>query len=213
MNRSQTIERVRMVADEIPGYDYGSPSTAKSPITLQEFEALKQSATFTKEDEHWLRVAGETLVDQTKELVGKWRDIIAKHPHLARYSQRQDGQKDQRYSETSGLRFQQWVLDTCLRPYDQDWLDYQQEMALRHTSVKKNTTDNAQSVPTIHLRHIIAFGAVITDPNILKPLLAKSGHGTAEVDRMHQAWSKSIWLQMALWTEPYTNPQLAPNEW
>ena len=84
MNRSQTIERVRMVADEIPGYDYGSPSTAKSPITLQEFEALKQSATFTKEDEHWLRVAGETLADQTKELVGKWRDIIAKHPHLAR---------------------------------------------------------------------------------------------------------------------------------
>ena len=127
MNQSQTIERVRMVADEIPGYDYGSPSTAKSPITLQEFEALKQSATFTKEDEHWLRVAGETLVDQTKELVGKWRDIIAKHPHLARYSQRQDGQKDQHYSETSGLRFQQWVLDTCLRPYDQDWLDYQQE--------------------------------------------------------------------------------------
>ena len=100
-----------------------------------------------------------------------------------------------------------------MRPYDQDWLDYQQEMALRHTSVKKNTTDNAQSVPTIHLRHIIAFGAVITDPNILKPLLAKSGHGTAEVDRMHQAWSKSIWLQMALWTEPYTNPQLAPHEW
>jgi len=153
MNRSQTIERVRMVADEIPGYDYGSPSTAKSPITLQEFEALKQSATFTKEDEHWLRVAGETLADQTKELVGKWRDIIAKHPHLARYSQRQDGQKDQHYSETSGLRFQQWVLDTCLRPYDQDWLDYQQEMALRHTSVKKNKTDDAQSVPTIHLSH------------------------------------------------------------
>jgi hypothetical protein len=28
------------------------------------------------------------------------------------------------------------VLDTCFRRNDQDWLNYQQEMALRHTSVK-----------------------------------------------------------------------------
>src|SRR5438477_11068285 len=213
MNRSQTMERGRMVADEIPGYDYGSPSTAKSPITLQEFEALKQSATFTKEDEHWLRVAGETLVDQTKELVGKWRDIIAKHPHLARYSQRTDGQKDAHYSETSGLRFQQWVLDTCLRPYDQDWLNYQQEIALRHTSVKKNKTDNAQSAPTIHLRDVVAFTGVINDPNIIKPFLSTKGHSATDVDKMYQAWCKSVLLQVALWTEPYTNSQVAPNEW
>ena len=213
MNRSQTMETVKMVADEIPGYDYGSPNVAKSPITLQEFELLKQSASFTEEDEHWLRMAGETLADQTKQLVGKWRDIIAKHPHLARYSQRPDGQKDAHYSERSGLRFQQWVLDTCLRPYDQDWLNYQQEMALRHTSLKKNKTDNVQSVPTIHLRHVIAFSAVLNDPNIIKPFLAKNGHSAAEVEKMHQAWSKSLWLQVALWSEPYTNAHLAPNEW
>ena len=97
---------------------------AKSPITLQEFEQLKRSATFTEEDEHWLRVAGDILADQTEELVGKWREVIAAQNHLARYSQKPDGEKDARYSERSGLRFQQWVLDTCLRPYDQDWLNY-----------------------------------------------------------------------------------------
>ena len=70
-----------------------------------------------------------------------------------------------------------------------------------------------ESAPTIHLRHIIAFGAVMSDPNIIKPFLSKKGNGAAEIDRMHQAWSKSIWLQMALWSEPYTNPKLAPNEW
>ena len=157
-------------------------------------------------------VAGEILSDQTEELVGKWRDVIAAHPHLARYSQGVGGQKDANYSERSGLRFQQWVLDTCLRPYDQDWLNYQQEMALRHTSLKKNKTDNAQSAPTIPLRHVIAFTAVLNDPNIIKPFLARKGHSPAEVERMHQAWSKSLWLQIALWTEPYTNPRLAPNE-
>jgi NAD(P)-dependent dehydrogenase (short-subunit alcohol dehydrogenase family) len=33
------------------------------------------------------------------------------------------------------------VLDTCLRPYDQDWINYQQEIALRYTSLKKNKID------------------------------------------------------------------------
>ena len=187
--------------------------TLQSPITMQEFEVMRQSAAFDEEDEQWLRVAGEVLADRAKALAGKWRDIIAAHPHLARYSQRPDGEKDPHYSETSGLRLQQWILDTCLRPYDQDWLNYQQEMALRHTSLKKNKTDNVQSVPTIHLRHVIAFTAILNDPNIIKPFLSKNSHSTTEVEKMHQAWSKSLWLQVALWSEPYTNQQLAPNEW
>ncbi len=213
MNCAGTIERPRMVADEIPGYDYGSPKAAKSPITTKRLEQLKQSSGFTKDDEHWLRVAGEVLVDQTKQLVEKWRAVISAHPHLTRYSQRPDGQKDPHYSQMSGLRFQQWVLDTCLRPYDQDWLNYQQEIALRHTSAKKNKTDNVQSTPTIHLRDVVAFTAVINDPNIIKPFLAAKGNSAADVDRMHQAWCKSVLLQIALWTEPYTNSQIAPNEW
>jgi len=207
------MERVKMVANEIPGYDYGSPSVAKSPITTQELEHLRQSAGFSAEDERWLRVAGEVLSNQTKGLVEKWRAVIAAHPHLAKYSQRLDGQKDAHYSETSGLRFQQWVLDTCLRPYDQDWLNYQQEIALRHTSVKKNKTDDAQSAPTIHLRDVVAFAAVINDPNVIKPFLAAKGHSSGEVEKMHQAWCKSVLLQVALWTEPYTDTELAPNEW
>ena len=59
-------QRFITVADEIPGYDYGSENVAKSPITLQEFEQLKHSATFTEEDEHWLYVAGDILADQLK---------------------------------------------------------------------------------------------------------------------------------------------------
>jgi hypothetical protein len=165
-----------LVADYLPGYDYGSANVARSPINVQELELLKQSAGFTAEDERWLRVAGAVLADRTKDLVEKWRAAIAAHPHLARYSQRPDGQNDPRYGEASGLRFQQWVLDTCLRPYDQDWLNYQQEMALRHTSLKKNKTDHVESVPAIHLRHLIAFNAVLGDPNIIKPFLAVRGH-------------------------------------
>jgi len=115
MDRSHTMEDPAMVANDISGYDYGSSKVAKSPITVKELEQLKESAGFTKEDEHWLQVAGEVLKDQTQQLVEKWRGVISAHPHLARYSLRPDGQKNPRYSEASGLRFQQWVLDTCLR--------------------------------------------------------------------------------------------------
>jgi Protoglobin len=212
MSETQTIEKPRFVADHIPGYEYGSPNAAKSPISVDELELLKQSAGFTADDERWLRMAGDVLTDQTKNLIEKWRAAIAARPHLARYSLRPDGQKDPRYADASGLRFQQWVLDTCRRPYDQDWLNDQQEMALRH-SVKKNKTDGVESAPAIQLRHVIAFNAVLSDPAIIKPFLAARGHSASNIEKMHQAWSKSLWLQAALWAEPYTNSQLAPDEW
>jgi hypothetical protein len=207
------MHTTKLVAKEIPGYNYGTADVAKSPITPQELEQLKRSSGFTEEDERWWRRAGDILASRTEALVNQWRAVISAHPHLARYSLRPDGQKDPHYSEASGLRFQQWVLDTCLRPYDQDWLNYQQEIALRHTSLKKNKTDHVESAPSIHLRDIVAFTAVINDPNILKPFLSAKGNTAEDVDKMHLAWCKSVLLQIALWTEPYTNTTLAPNEW
>jgi len=201
------------VAENIPGYTYGQPGVAKSPITPDELKLLKQSVGMTEEDERSLRVAGEVLSDRTEELVGKWRAIIAAHPHLAQYSKRLDGPTDPHYSGRSGLRFQQWILDTCLRPYDQEWLNYQQEIALRHTSLKKNKTDGVESIGHIPLRYVVTFAAVINDAHILKPLLVAKGHSAEEVDRMHRAWCKSVQLQMALWAEPYTDTKTAPNEW
>ena len=84
---------------------------------------------------------------------------------------------------------------------------------LRHTSVKKNKTDAVQSAPTIRLRDVVAFTAVIIDPTIIRPFLSAKGHSSEEVDKMHQAWCRSLLLQVALWTEPYTNSQIAPDEW
>jgi len=66
-----------------------------------------------------------------------WKaSVVSAHAHLAKYSLRPDGQKDPHYSDASGLRFQQWILDTCLRLCDQDWLNYRQEIALRQPSIR-----------------------------------------------------------------------------
>jgi len=197
----------RMVAEKIPGYTYETADAARSPISLKELEELKQSAGFTSEDERYLRAAGEVLASQTKPLIETWRGTIAKLPHLAKHSRDAEGKPIARYSENSGLRFQQWILDTCFRPYDQDWLNYQHEIALRHTAAQKNQTDGVESTPFIPLREVIAFTAVINDT--VKPFLANNGHSREDVERMHSAWCKSVALQTALWSLAYACPPFA----
>jgi hypothetical protein len=171
---------------------------------------MKISVGFTEEDERYLRLAGEVLGDQTKQVVEHWRShIIASIPHLARHSRSPEGKPLPDYLAASNQRFQQWVLDTCLRPYDQTWLDYQQEIALRHTSLKKNQVDGVQSTPHVPLRDIIAFIPVMNET--IKPYLAAKGHSPEEVEKMHLAWCKSLQLQISLWTGLYA--KLTPNEW
>jgi hypothetical protein len=194
----------------IPGYAYGAETVPKSFISLLELEQMKISVGFTRDDERYLRLAGEVLGDQTKQIVEHWRGgIIASIPHLARHSRSPEGNPLPNYSAASGQRFQQWILDTCQRPYDQTWLDYQQEIALRHTSLKKNQVDGVQSTPYVPLRDIIAFIPVMNET--IKPYLAAKGNSAEEVEKMHQAWCKSLQLQIALWTGLYT--KLTPNEW
>jgi hypothetical protein len=173
---------------------------------------LKASAGFTLEDEGFLRLAGEVLWDQTKQIVEYWRGrIIANTPHLARHSRTPEGAPIPEYLAKSNLRFQQWILDTCLKPYDEDWANYQQEIALRHMAPKKNQTDGVRSTPFVPFRDIIAFTAVMNES--IKPYLAAKGHSPELVERMHHAWCKSIQLQIALWAAPYTDGGKENSEW
>jgi hypothetical protein len=190
-------------AGEIPGYGYGAPDTARSPLSVEDLDLLKETVLFTEEDEHYLRMAGEVLEDQTEDVLDVWYDFVASHPHLVRYFSDAEGNADEEYLGRVRERFKQWILDTCERPYDQEWLDYQQEIALRHTRAKKNRTDGAQETPDyVPLRYLISFVYPITAT--MRPFLANKGHTDEEVEKMHQAWFKCVVLQVALWSQPYT---------
>ncbi|HTV15320.1 MAG TPA: protoglobin domain-containing protein [Acidobacteriaceae bacterium] len=203
---------MKKIADEIPGYTYGTAAVAKSPVSLEELESLRVSVGFTAEDEQFLRMAGEVLADQTKQIVEEWRGrIIAGIPHLARHSQTPEGDPIPFYLAQSNMRFEQWILDTCLRPYDQDWLDYQQEIALRHTRLKKNRTDGVRSTPQVPFRDIAAFIAVLNDS--IRPYLASKSNTAEDVEGMHRAWRKSLQLQLALWARPYLDLAKSSCEW
>ena len=117
---------------------------------------------------------------------------------------RKTGAPDKEYGEAVGKRFAQWVLDTARAQYDQQWLDYQYEIGLRHHRQKKNQTDHAHTAEHIKGRDLIAFAAATVAP--MRPYLEKGGHSPDVVLRMQEAWWKSMILQVTLWSQPYMNP-------
>ncbi|HEY1428392.1 MAG TPA: alpha/beta fold hydrolase [Candidatus Tumulicola sp.] len=192
-------------AKDLPGYNPGSPEVAKSPITMEELKKLKESCLFTDEDVIYLRLSFDVLKDQAEDLVEMWRGIIAQHQHLACYSwDRDTGEPDKEYGEAVGKRFAQWVLDTARAEYDEEWLDYQYEIGLRHHRTKKNQTDHAHTATHIRGRDVIGFAAATVAP--MRPYLEKGGHSADTVLRMQEAWWKSMILQVTLWSQPYMNP-------
>ena len=196
----------------MPAYTYGTAAIGASPVSLKELEELKVSVRFTEDDERYLRKAGEVLGGQTKEIVAHWRSgIIASIPNLARHSRTLAGEPLPKYLAQSNLRFEQWIIDTCLRPYDQDWLNYQHEIALRHTSLRKNQADSVESTPYVPFRDIVSFVAVLNDT--IKPYLAEAGDPPEEVDAMHLAWCRSLQLQIALWSRVYMDLAKTKSEW
>jgi Protoglobin len=186
----------------LPGYTYGTDAVAKSPISLDEWECLKQSALFSEEDILYLRLSYDVLADQVDDLLKVWRGIIFDHPHLRAYDEDpKTGTIDTNYAQAVGRRFGQWVFDTARAQYDQAWLDYQYEIGLRHHRTKKNKTDNGHTLGHIRARDLIAFSAAIVVP--MKPFLGKKGHACEVVDRMYDAWWKVMILQVTLWSQPY----------
>ncbi|MDP1636529.1 MAG: protoglobin domain-containing protein [Candidatus Nitrotoga sp.] len=187
---------------QIPGYTFGQKSVATAPYTLKDLESLKKTLLFTDEDVLYLRKSKEILVNQTDAILDVWYGFVASTPELVVYFKNtKTGQPDGDYLGAVRKRFGQWILDTADANYDQAWLDYQYEIGLRHTKIKKNKTDHVKSVPQVNFRYLPALTIPVT--TTLKPFLAKKGVSTADVEKMHAAWVKSVLLQTILWSYPY----------
>ncbi len=186
----------------IPGYTYGSSAVPRSPLSLEDFERLKQSVLFSDEDSKYLRMSYEVVNDQVEAILDVWYGFVASHPFLvSAFSDKATGQPDGDYLAAVRKRFGQWILDTARANYDQAWLDYQYEIGLRHHRGGKNRTDGVNSIDNVSYRYLPGLLYPIT--TTLKPFLAKKGHSTEEVEKMHQAWLKSVLLQVILWSQPY----------
>ena len=185
-------------ADERPSPRGSEAEIARSPVTLEELELLKKTVFFTDEDATYLRLAGDVVSDHLPEIIDVW---FSAHPYLYAYFRGPDGNLIWRYVEAVRQRSAAWILETCRRPYDQAWLDHAHEVGLRHHRTKKNATDEVAAPPLIPLRYMIAFSYHTIE--MLRPFLATKGHATTDVERMHEAWRKSVLLQVALWSYAY----------
>ncbi|HZW08857.1 MAG TPA: protoglobin domain-containing protein [Phycisphaerales bacterium] len=187
---------------EIPGYTRGSEALEAAPITLGEFEKIKATALLTDEDVRYLRMSKEVLAPHVEELVGVWYGFVGSQPHLLEsFVDRESGEPDADYLARVRDRFEQWVLDTASAEYDQEWLDYQFEIARRHHRSGKNRTDSADAAPIVPFRYIPVLVVPVT--TTLKPFLARGGHSPEEIEKMHAAWVKSVTVQATLWSYPY----------
>jgi hypothetical protein len=187
--------------NDIPGYAYGTTAT-RSPITLEELERMKRSVLFGEDDVRYLRLSHEVLKDQVDAILDVWYGFVAANPHLlAAFVDKRSGQPDESYLAAVRRRFGQWILDTARADYDQRWLDYQHEIALRHHRAKKNATDGASTADIVPLRDLFLLIFPVTFT--LRPFLASRGHAQEQVESMYYAWVKSCLLQVTLWSYPY----------
>ena len=189
--------------NNIAGYAYGSNELATAPYSLEDLENLKATLLFTEEDAEWLRKSKVVLEPQAEDILDTWYGFVGSTPHLLYFFSNAQGQPDIEYLGRVRARFTQWIYDTAEANYDQDWLNYQYEIGLRHHRIGKNKTDGADAVDHIPARYVIALAYPVTAT--LKPFLEQSNYSTEEINAMHQAWTKSVLMQTILWTQPYFN--------
>ncbi len=187
----------------IHGYTYGTGVVAQSPVSLADFELMKKSALFSEEDIKYLRLSHDVVKDQVEAILDVWYGFVGSQPHLLKsFIGKKDEQPLDDYLVGVRKRFGQWILDTARAEYDQNWLDYQHEIGLRHHRTKKNRTDNAAaSAAIVPFRDLFALIFPVT--YTLKPFLGKKGHSAGDVENMYAAWLKSCLLQVTLWSHPY----------
>ena len=197
MNRPEVIAAVPV----IPGYDYGTPRSAVSPVSEEELAKLEQTCGWRSEDAEVLARHADVFRAKAEAMVDSWRAVIGSQPHLAQWFFKPDGTPDDEYKARVKRRFVQWVVDVALRPHDREWLNYQEEIGLRHTPAKKNATDGTHTPPLVPFRYLLAFVPVVLP---VRQFFAEAIQDEAELKRVEAAWVKAVLLHITLWSRAYT---------
>jgi hypothetical protein len=174
----------------------------QSPVSIEAFDLMKKSALFSDEDRKYLRMSLDVLADQVDAVLDVWYGFVGSQPHLLEsFTRNSDGQPDTGYLEAVRRRFGKWILDTASANYDANWLAYQIEIGRRHHRSGKNKTDHVSAADHVAFRYLIPLIFPIT--HTLRPFLCQKGVSAEDAEKMHQAWVKSVLLQVTLWSYPY----------
>ena len=190
---------------DIPGYDFGSVRSAHSPVSPEQLRQLEQTLGWTADDEQLLRKHAALFEAQAEKMVDSWRAVIGSQSHLAQWFLAPDGKPDEEYKAAVKRRFVRWVIDVATRPRDRAWLDYQEEIGLRHTPEKKNKADTSHTPPLVPLRYLLAFVPVVTP---VRQFFESAVPDRAQLDAIEHAWTKAVHLHVTLWARPFARDGL-----
>src|SRR5579872_1274522 len=87
----QSVAPEHPQAAPIPGYDYGQPQTAHSPVSLQELHRIEAAAGWSAEDARVLQAHRDVFEKRAEDMVNTWRAVIGAQPHLAQWFFSPDG--------------------------------------------------------------------------------------------------------------------------
>lgn len=192
-------------ASDLPGYAFGTAQSAISPVSVEELRLLEQTVGWSEVDAVVLQRHADLISQQAESMVNRWRSLIGGQPHLSQWFAGPDGTTDEAYKARVKRRFVQWVVDVAVRPHDRDWLNYQEEIGLRHTPAKKNATDGGATPPVVPLRYVVGFVAVVLP---VREFFADVIREETELQRLQDAWSRAVLLHVALWSRAYAQAGL-----
>jgi hypothetical protein len=185
---------------QIAGYRFGDPALPPSPVSGEDLERLKAAVLFGPEDVAALRRAGAILGPRREAILDVWYGFVGSQPYLLESFATPAG-PDADYLARVRARFGQWIVDTCAADYDATWLAYEQEIGRRHAAGKNETDGVVGAPPLVHFRYVNAL--VYPIYATIRPFLEEGESDPAAVERMHQAWLKSLILQVTLWSRAY----------
>ena len=183
---------------QIAGCDNGRGNAARSPLTLEELQQLEQTVGWGVENAQVLQRHGEIFRNNAENMVHAWREVIGSQQHLVKWFFGPDGKRDAEYAAKMKKRFVQWVVDSVFRPHDRAWLDYQEEIALRHTPEKKNQTDGTEPPPLVPPRYLLGFITVVTITT--RKFFTDAGVSGEELRKPEDAWARAVQLHVTLWS-------------
>lgn len=188
------------MSTDIAGYTYDA-DLPTSPVSTADLDLLLKTLLWTDDDAEALTAAGAVLEPQIDAILELWYGFVGSHPHLVQSFNGPDRTPSGAYLEAVRARFGQWIRDLCERNWDQDWLNYQHEIARRHTDTMGHTDGVDSDQTHIPLRYLIAFIWPITAT--VRSFLANSDADPDRIDAMHTAWFKAVTLTVTLWSQPY----------
>jgi Protoglobin. len=187
----------------IPGYIYGKPEVPKAPLTKKDFELLLDSVLWTKEDEENRELLGEIIKENMKEILDKIVSYFGSKEYLIYYFKDRQAQTTiTEYVNNTVDRLAQWLLDICYKPLDENFINYNYLIGIRHTYEGKGKADNVSTVEHIPARYMVTCLFPITV--VLKDFIARKVEDPVLTDRLYNTWFKLQVITTALFLIPYT---------